>query len=618
MYIAQIETVKVCVPGRRIAGRARTEAGRLAQLVRASALQAEGRPFEPGTAHHFSACLADSSAVWCGCAGDQASRHSPKIFPPTVPLMAKVHCVDCDRSVKRQSKVGNRGFGVPAVYALILLFAISFPISGQVATTPRPETITIDVNAPTQPFPHYWERMFGSGRAILSLRESYRRDLRSVKEITGFEYMRFHAIFHDEVGLYNEDAHGNPIYNFSYVDQIYDGLLQNGVRPFVELSFMPARLASTPSRQAFWYKPFNSPPKDWDRWGDMVQQFARHLVDRYGIDEVSQWYFEVWNEPNIDFWAGNPKEPSYYQLYDVSARALKSVSPRLRVGGPSTAQAAWVDRFIRHCSESNVPVDFVSTHVYANDTAKDVFGTNEHIPRDEMVYRAVKKVHDQVKASAMPSLPVIFSEYNASYANEVDVTDSAFMGPWLANTIRQCDGLTEIMSYWAFSDVFEEQGVVKRPFYGGFGLMAAGGIPKAAYNDFRLLHELGTERVPVNSVSALATRRADGSLAIAVWNYAPPGKGGPAKELTLQLQGLTGAQEARIQIVDREHGSSLAAWEAMGKPDFPAREQQESLRQAAQLGPPEIRSLPAANPAVLKLTLAPQSLALVEIATPKS
>ena len=265
------------------------------------------------------------------------------------------------------------------------------------------------------------------------------------------------------------------------MDQIYDGLLENGVRPFVELSFMPEKLASTPSRQAFWYKPFNSPPRDWDRWGDLVRHFAQHLVDRYGIDEVSQWYFEVWNEPNIDFWAGDPKESTYYHLYDVSARALKRVSPRLRVGGPATAQAAWVDRFIQHCVDGNVPVDFVSTHVYANDTAEDVFGTHEKIPRDQMVYRAVSKVHDQVKASAKPDLPLIFSEYNASYMNEVDVTDSAFMGPWLANTIRQCDGLTDMMAYWAFSDVFEEQGVVKRPFYGGYGLMAAGNIPKAAY-----------------------------------------------------------------------------------------------------------------------------------------
>ena len=223
-----------------------------------------------------------------------------------------------------------------ALFACLMtvMLAPTRELAGQTGTPLQAEAITIDAHAPGQPFPHFWEQMFGSGRAILSLRDSYRRDLRAVKEATGFQYIRFHAIFHDEVGFYNQDASGNPVYNYSYVDQIYDGLLENGVRPFVELSFMPEKLASTPSRQAFWYKPFNSPPNDWDRWGNMIQQFAQHLVDRYGIDEVSQWYFEVWNEPNIDFWAGDPKEPTYYRLYDVSARALKRVNPRLRVGGP--------------------------------------------------------------------------------------------------------------------------------------------------------------------------------------------------------------------------------------------------------------------------------------------
>ncbi len=150
----------------------------------------------------------------------------------------------------------------------------------------RTEIVDVDGQAPGRPFPHYWERMFGSGRAILTLRESYRRDLREVKEATDFEYVRFHAIFHDEVGVYDEDADGRPIYNFSYVDQIYDGLLENGVRPFVELSFMPQKLAAQPLFHPFWYKPIVAPPKDWDRWGDLITNFARHLVARYGIDEV--------------------------------------------------------------------------------------------------------------------------------------------------------------------------------------------------------------------------------------------------------------------------------------------------------------------------------------------
>src|ERR1700683_3977019 len=287
-------------------------------------------------------------------------------------------------------------------FVLCTVASVSFCVSAQHANSQESkpaETIQVDARAKGEPFPHFWEQMFGSGRAILSLRESYRDDLREVKKATGFKYVRFHAIFHDEVGVYDEDASGNPIYNFSYVDQIYDGLRKDGVRPFVELSFLPRKLAAADTRQAFWYRPIVAPPKDYSRWGELIRQFAKHLVDRYGIDEVSQWYFEVWNEPNLDFWAGDPREQTYYQLYGAAAEALKSVSPKLRVGGPATAQAAWVDRFIKVTSEYHVPVDFVSTHVYGNDRSQDVFGTNEVIPRTQMVCRAVAKVHDQIKSS---------------------------------------------------------------------------------------------------------------------------------------------------------------------------------------------------------------------------
>ena len=318
----------------------------------------------------------------------------------------------------------------------------------------------------------------------------------------------------------------SAVYNFSYVDQIYDGLLASGVRPFVEISFMPNQLAASHALQAFWYHPNVSPPKDWGRWDDLVAAFAQHLVERYGIDEVSQWYFEVWNEPNLDFWAGQPRQETYWELYDHTATTIKKVSSRLRVGGPATAQAAWVDAFIRHCAEKQIPLDYVSTHVYANDTAQDVFGTQENIPRDRMVCRAVDKVHGQIKSSSMPDLPLIWSEFNASYKNETDVTDSIYMGPWMADTIRQCDGLVDIMSYWTFSDVFEEQGVVKMPFYGGYGLIAEDDIPKPAFNAFKLLHQLGDERIQLDSDSALLTRREDGTLVLAVWNYAPPGQSG--------------------------------------------------------------------------------------------
>jgi xylan 1,4-beta-xylosidase len=501
--------------------------------------------------------------------------------------------------------------------SLRLLFMLALAVAivpaksfAQVAPQTLAEAVEIDPNAASHPLPHFWEKMFGSGRAILSLRDDYRHDLRETKRITNFEYVRFHAIFHDEAGLYDEDANGKPIYNFSYVDQIYDGLLANKVRPLVELSFMPKKLTSDPNAlHAFWYKQNVAPPKDWDKWGQLIETFTRHLVERYGIEEVSQWYFEVWNEPNLDFWVGNPKEETYYQLYDQAALAVKHVSPRLRVGGPSTAQAAWADRFLAHCKDKNVPVDFVSSHVYGNDKAEDVFGTHEQVSRNEMVCRSVKKVHEQIAASAYPKMPLIWAEYNAAYDNQTQVTDSAYMGPFLANTIRECDGLADIMSYWAFSDVFEEQGVVKTPFYGGFGLLAERDIPKPAFNDFALLHRLGETRLNVSSDSLLVTRRKDGSLAIAAWNLFLPEEAGSAKSFTLRFKGMaTGA--AKVTIVDKDHGSPLPEFEKQGRPASPTVAQIEALRRAGALPASKSYALKAGS---LTLELQPHALALIEI-----
>jgi len=469
--------------------------------------------------------------------------------------------------------------------ALLTLAFAGAPLATQAA-----EAITIDASAPTRPFPHYWEHMFGSGRAVLSLRESYRQDLRAVRRVTSIGYVRFHGIFNDDIGVYSEGPHGEPVYNFSYVDQVYDGLLANGVRPFVELSFMPARLAARDIRHSFWYRPVVSPPKSYQRWDALIDAFARHLVQRYGIEEVSRWYFEVWNEPNLDFWAGEPKQPSYWELYDHTAKALKGVSPRLRVGGPATAQAAWVAAFIRHCQEKHVAVDFVSTHVYGDDTAKDVFATSERIPRNRMVCRAVQKVHAEVQASPMPSLPLIWSEFNASWSNHTEVTDAPYMGPWLAETVRQCDGLVQEMSYWSFSDVFEEQGVVRTPFYGGFGLIAAGGIPKASFNAFALLHRLGEQRFSGDPDGTLITRRADGTVVIALWNYADVGASVAPRHLTLKVRHLH-ASRAKLETLDAAHGNVLSAYERMGSPRYPTPAQLTQLRAAAALPAPQTRAM---------------------------
>jgi xylan 1,4-beta-xylosidase len=486
---------------------------------------------------------------------------------------------------------------------LALLLTALIPAAAQ-------ETVTIDAKAQTTPLPHFWEQMFGSGRAVLSMRQSYRDDMKTVKQVTDFKYVRFHAIFHDELGVYDEDAQGNPIYNWSYVDQIYDGLLDQGVRPYVEISFTPKKLASRLDYHAFWYKQIVSPPKDYAKWDALITAFAQHLIDRYGIDEVSKWYFEVWNEPNIDFWTGRPAQQTYFELYDHTAKALKAVSQQIRVGGPATAQAAWVGDMIAHASQNNIPLDFVSTHVYGNDVSHDVFGDNRTIAPHQMVCAAVDKVHDQIKNSARPDIPLIWSEFNATYANEQPITDSIYMGPWMADTIRKCDGKVQMMSYWTFSDVFEEQGVVKTPFYGGYGLIAERSIPKPAFNVFALLHDLGDERIAEPEDDVLVTRRKDGSLVIAAWNLVEPEATGPDKTLTFDVKGIAKNAKTIIRRVDAQHGDTLDAWKKMGSPKYPTKTQIADLKKASEIGPPETSSL---HNGQLTVTIPQKGLAVIEV-----
>jgi xylan 1,4-beta-xylosidase len=264
---------------------------------------------------------------------------------------------------------------------------------------------------------------------------------------------------------------------------------------------------------------------------------------------------------------------------------LKSVDQRIRVGGPATAAAAWIDDFLKHAAANQSLVDFVSSHGYADDTVHNLFGTNEDIPEDDRVCRAIAKVKQQIQASSMPKLPLFWTEWNLH--GKMQVRDTTYVGPALANTVRKCDGTVDVMSFWTFSDVFEEGGPIPKPFVGMFGLRAKGGINKPSYYAFSLLHQLGVERFANPSKNVIITKTKSGDLVIAAGNLVDPGQRGVIRSMTFLFSGLPSSAHATLQRVDSEHGNVLLEYAAMGSPLDPTPLQVGQLNRKTALPAPE-------------------------------
>lgn len=475
-----------------------------------------------------------------------------------------------------------------------------------------PVALTVDASREVGSLPHFWEKCFGSDRVAIGLRAAWRSDLIHTQPRTGMQAVRCHGLFDDEMGIAQAGA---GKWNFLYVDQVYDFMLDHGVRPFVELSFMPEAMASSANR-VFFYKANVSPPRRWKDWFDMVQAFTRHCIKRYGIGEVSDWKFEVWNEPNISFWAGSQED--YFELYRQSAQALKQIDRRLSVGGPASAQLSWIPDLIGFCARKDVPIDFVSSHVYPTDPQKHIFGKSDAYPYDEVIPAGVRLAKHQIESSAMPKLPLWITEWSSQ--------NPAF----IAHTLKECIGLTEAMSYWTFSNVFEEQGVPNGIFNRGFGLTAQEGIERPSLHAFDFLHRLGEVRVRSDEGSILATKRADGSLAILIWNLVPnqsprdfangnpmvQGSGGTGsnklrKTMHLKIKGWRGHNSVKVSRVNGSVGTAMPLWEKMGKPQYPSREQIAELQKAAELPPPQKTVLDSSGG--LTIALEADGLALVEL-----
>ena len=441
-------------------------------------------------------------------------------------------------------------------------------------------TFFCDLADATWPFPHFWEHTVGSDHAGMALRADWQRQLKRVHEELGFRHVRFH-------GLLSSDQHAvvreNSSFRYSFftADEIFDYLQSIGMRPFVELSFMPAALASG-NKTVFNYEANVTPPRDYREWATLIERVVAHCVERYGPKEVGEWLFEVWNEPNLKaFWSGTRRE--YFKLYRYTAEAIKSVSSSLRVGGPATAMSEWIEEFVDFCERNDVPADFISTHHYPTDgydgdgdTEMALFKSQRGIMREAAQY---------TRLHAGPR-PVYYTEWNSSSDPVDPLHDEPYAAAFVASTVMEANGLVDGYSFWTFSDIFEERNFPTVPFHGGFGLLNLQGVPKPTYRAFELLHQLGERQSLVDglheTVDCNVIQR-ESSLSVLLTNHTTPGHSIETEEIRVRIDNAAEPIGARIQRIDEDHANPKRLWMEMGQPLNLTSKQVAQLEDASQV-----------------------------------
>jgi xylan 1,4-beta-xylosidase len=487
---------------------------------------------------------------------------------------------------------------------------------------------------------HVWNECVGAGRANEALRADWQAHFREAVSTLGARHVRFHGLFHDDMFVYRASNGGGfgpatplpePVYTFAYVDKVFDAILDTGARPFVELGFMPRELA-TQTATVFWWGAHCSPPTDMGAWTDLVRATVTHWIDRYGIDEVRQWPFEVWNEPNLvpHFWTGTRTE--YFELYAATARVLKDIDAQLRVGGPSSsvfvpddryageyhdtsveaasAEAAdpdalswkpvWVEEFIAYCAERDVPIDFLSTHLYPTDFAFDTQGVGRSISRQRDATRDDLRCMRQIIAeSPYPDAELHITEWSTSPSSRDFMHDTVYAATYITRAFLQAHDLADSVAYWTFTDIFEEGGGGIGPFHGGFGFVTEQGIHKPTFHAMAMLARLG-DRIALQHDHGIITRTGDDAVAAVFFNY-PESMGqasvgsatrypqthrlqdeGPARRIEHTLTGLVPGDEYTVETLDQEHGNVAETWHRMGAPLNLTRPQLAELAEIAE------------------------------------
>lgn len=475
-----------------------------------------------------------------------------------------------------------------------------------------PTTFTCNPDTSGSALAHVWSHTIGSGHAALALRADWQAQMRKTHAELGVRYVRFHGLLNDEMCTYLIEM-DKDLYSFFNADQIFDFLVSIGMKPFVELSFMPTALQSG-GDIVFFYKANVTPPRDYAKWADLIKRLVKHWVDRYGIEEVRSWYFEVWNEPDLDaFWKG--KQADYFKLYQYTVNAIKDIDAQLRVGGPATADDEWVPDFLKFCEANKLPADFVSTHHYPTDAlgkpGDDTETQLSDAPPDVLIKR-VRKMR-----ATVGDKPLCYTEWCSSSNPFFPFHDEPYAAAFLFKNMLDVADLVHCYSWWTFSDIFEENYFSSTPFHGSFGLQTIHGIAKPSYRAMQLLHNLGDQRLPVEgshpTVDAWAVRADDTHVDLLLSNHAFPRHDISSEAVTWHVTSSRKASSANVQRVDDDHCNSRQAWVDMGSPDYLDATQVAELDEASQLKSEPVAIATHGDGFDIQLNLPPHAIAAVRV-----
>ena len=490
------------------------------------------------------------------------------------------------------------------------------------------------------PTSRVWQTSIGAGRVGEGLRAGWREQLETCRKELGFHYLRAHGVLHDELGVYSEDKQGHPRYNWQYIDDVYDYLESIGMRPFVEVGFMPKALASG-NRTIFWWNANVSTPNDYTKWDALITALVKHWTDRYGADEVKKWRFEIWNEPQLSIFfqppPGKTAREAYFELYEHTAKDISSVNSAYVIGGP--AGPGWFRELIDLSVQKNLPLDFLSYHPYGlaggptglDETGESLLYLSSNL---NAVADGANRGIDIAKSSPKPKLPIYITEWSSSYSSRDPIHDTYFEAPYILRQLRNTEQMGA-MSYWTFTDVFEENGPGWRPFYGGFGLINYQGIKKPAYWAYRFLAQLGPVEIKSSDPDSYVTKDNEGGYQVLFWDLSHPIPASeqskvsdqaffskpliPAEKppATVKLTNIRpGKYKMTIYRIGYRHNDPYSRFIEMGRPFDLSREDVAKLKELSSGKPESVseiqvngtfeKSLPMTDNSVYLITLAPR------------